>query len=225
MNILICSTNDFDIYQDKNKSTLFTIISKKYNNTNNNDEIRLFNSIVNTGIINTSTILKDKTQKSMLTIKALSIQNFKNFKENQNKMNGNDKLSLKIISSLIYSLSNQIHYLLSNESKCFYKIDIDNILVIDNNKFIYLSYEHLKDVKNKCIYIYCPISKNIGYLSPELLNTSSIPIIINYKTIFYSIGLLILDNIKEKMQIEPKLYYFLERCLMHEPNKRYLLYV
>ena len=83
----------------------------------------------------------------------------------------------------------------------------------------------MKDVKEKNIHIYGPISKNNGFFSPELLNTSSIPIIISYKTIFYSLGLLILDNITKEMQLETKLYYFLERCLTREPNERYLLYI
>lgn len=222
MNIIISSTNDFDIYQDKNKSTIFTIISKKHNN---NNKIQLFNSIANSEIINSSTILNDEYNHSKLIIKASSIQTFKNFKEKQTKISGSNKLSQKVILSLIYSLSKQIFFLLNNESTCFYKIDIDNILVIDNSKFIYLSCEDLKDVKEKNIYIYAPISKNNGFLSPELLDTSSIPIIISYKTIFYSLGLLILDNITKEMQIETKLYYFLERCLRRQPNERYLLYI
>jgi hypothetical protein len=126
---------------------------------------------------------------------------------------------------------------------CFYKLDISNILVIDDCKFIYLSYEHLNDVKENKIIIYRPISKTLGYLSPELKNANSIPILVSYKTIFYSLGSFILDNIttneetneeiKEETNIEnklsnikdTKLYYFLKRCLYNEPKKRILLYL
>jgi hypothetical protein len=119
-------------------------------------------------------------------------------------------------------------------------LDVSNILVIDDCKFIYLSHEDLNDVKENNIFIYRPISKTHGYLSPELKNTNSIPISMNYKTIYYSLGLLILDNninIKTDEEInilldnelkyikDTKLYYFLKRCLCNDPNKRFLLYV
>lgn len=231
MNIIIFSTNEFDIYQDKNKTTLFTIVTKKYNHHYNDHS--LFRSIVNSKIVNNSTIYYDEEAegKSQLKIKALSIQTFEQFKEKQRKINGSNKLSHNIIQHIIYSLSKQIFHLLHNESKCFYEFDPSNILVIDDCKFIYLSYEHLKDVKDNKIHIYNPISKNTGFLSPELLLEKSIPILINYKTIFYSLGLLILDNITNEMQqLETevnniKLYYFLKRCLNQNPNKRFLLYV
>lgn len=228
MNIIIFSTNEFDIYQDKNKNTLFTIVSKNHNNNPS-----LFRSIVNSKIVNSSTIYYDEKAEgnSQLKIKALSIETFEQFKEKQRKINGNPKLSHNIIQNIIYSLSKQLFHLLNNESKCFYKLDPSNILVIDDCKFIYLSHEHLKDVKDNKIHIYNPISKKTGYLSPELLIEKSIPIFINYKTIFYSLGLLILDNITNEMQqVERavnniKLYYFLKRCLNRNPHKRYLLYV
>ena len=100
-----------------------------------------------------------------------------------------------VILRLINSLIKQLHYLLENESKCFYTLTSDNIIVIDDCKFLYLSNEHLKEVKNNAIHIYNPISKTIGYLSPELQKASSIPIIINYRTIFYSLGLFIVSNL------------------------------
>jgi hypothetical protein len=169
------------------------------------------------------------------------VQTFEQFKEKQRKINGSNKLSHNIIQDIIYSLSKQIFHLLHNESKCFYEFDPSNILVIDDCKFIYLSYEHLKDVKDNKIHIYNPISKNTGFLSPELLLEKSIPILINYKTIFYSLGLLILDNmtsnvektINKEINIsdelfcikDTKLYYFLDRCLQTKPSKRFLIYV
>jgi len=233
MNIIIFSTNEFDIYQDKNKNTLFTIVSKNHSNPS------LFRSIVNSKIVNNSTIYYDEAEgNTQLKIKALSIQTFEQFKEKQRKINGSNKLSHNIIQTIIYSLSNQILHLLHIESKCFYKLDSSNILVFDDCKFVYLSHEDLKIVKDNKIHIYNPISKNIGFLSPEILIEKTIPILINYKTIFYSLGLLILDNIADEFQIKhakhtkhtkhakhTKLHYFLERCLHQNPNKRYLLYV
>ena len=233
----IYSTDEFNVYQDKIKITMFTIT----NTTCTNQLFKpLFNSIIKTNIINNSTIITENNEIKSFIFKALSVKSFNQFKEEQCKINGSEKIQYNLILKIIYSLSKQIYYLLNNESKCFYKLDISNILVIDDCKFIYLSHEDLNDVKENNIFIYRPISKTHGYLSPELKNTNSIPISMNYKTIYYSLGLLILDNninIKTDEEInilldnelkyikDTKLYYFLKRCLCNDPNKRFLLYV
>ena len=230
----IYSTDEFNVYQDKIKITMFTI-------TTTNKLLKpLFNSIVKTNIINNSTIITENNEIKSFIFKALSVKSFEHFKEEHRKLNGSKKIQYNLILKIIYSLTKQIHYLLSNESKCFYKLDISNILVIDDCKFIYLSHEHLNDVKENKIVIYRPISKTHGYLSPELKNAHSIPISINYKTIYYSLGLLILDNnsninTEEEINIlldnelkyikDTKIHYFLKRCLCNDPNKRFLLYV
>jgi hypothetical protein len=229
----IYSTDEFNVYQDKIKITMFTI-------TATNKLLKpLFNSIVKTNIINNSTIITENNEIKSFIFKALSVKSFEQFKDEQCKLNGKN-FQYNLILKIIYSLSKQIHYLLNNESKCFYKLDVSNILVIDDCKFIYLSHEHLNDVKETKIVIYRPISKTNGYLSPELKNINSIPISINYKTIYYSLGLLILDNninISTEKEInilldnelkyikDTKIYYFLKRCLCNDPNKRFLLYV
>jgi len=237
MNI-IYSTNEFDIYQDKRKTTIFTITN---NSKNTSTELfnPLLNSIIKTNLINNATILRENETNKSIFFKALSVESFNQFKERQNKINNNNTIPYKFILQIIYSLSKQISYLLKNESKCFYKFDISNILVIDDCKFIYLSYEDLNDIKENKIIIYRPISKTIGYLSPELKNAKSIPILVSYKTIFYSLGSFILYNItsneetNEETNIanklscikDTKLYYFLKRCLYNEPEKRFLLYI
>jgi hypothetical protein len=246
----IHSTNEFDIYQDQRKSTIFTITHNNNNNNNTTTDLMniLFNSIIKTKIINNSTLLTQNNETKSIIFKALSVESFEKFKERHKKINGNDTLSHNLLLNIIYSLTKQISYLLHNNSKCFYKLENSNILVIDNCKFIYLSYEHLKDVdvKDNKMIIYRPISKTTGYISPELKNAKSIPILFSYKTIFYSLGLLILDSIKNS-EIElsedanisdkldkldkllcikdTKLYFFLERCLSIDPDKRFLLYV
>jgi hypothetical protein len=242
MNI-ICSTNEFDVCQDKRKNTIFTITINKNNNYQYDLLKPLFNSIIKTKLINNSTIVTQTDKKRTLFLKALTVESFNQFKERHNKINNTNKMPYNFILDIIYSLSKQIAYLLKNESMCFYKLDISNILVIDDCKFIYLSCEDLNDVKENKIIIYRPISKTTGYLSPELKNAFSIPILVSYKTIFYSLGSFILDNItsneetneeiKEETNIEnklsnikdTKLYYFLKRCLYNEPKKRILLYV
>jgi len=252
MNI-IYSTNEFDICQDKRKNTIFTVTNNK-NNKNNNYQSNsldlfnsLFNSIIKTKLINNATIVTQTDKNKTVFFKALLVESFNQFKEKQYKINNTNQLPYNLVLHIIYSLTKQISYLLKNESMCFHKLDISNILVIDDCKFIYLSYEHLNDVKENKIVIYRPISKTIGYLSPELKNTKSIPILVSYKTIFYSLACFILDNITTNEQTneqtneetneetkianklsylnDTKLFYLLKKCLYNEPEKRFLLYV
>jgi hypothetical protein len=244
MNI-IYSTQDFTIHQDKKKQTIFSI-SNTTNITNIMQIRSLYNSIINTKIIQHGTIITNdptdntdntdtnKMKSITLYFKGVTVESFKDFKENYIKKNKTNKLPYHLVLDIIYSLSKQIRYLLENESKCFYRVDTTNIIVIDGNKFIYLSQEDVKDVKENQIHIYRPIPKSQGYLSPELKNANSIPILVNYKTIFYSLGLFILDNIGTHEDIkehtieeimDTKLYFFIKRCLCIDPEKRFLLYV
>jgi hypothetical protein len=232
---IICSTKEFDIYMDKKKHSLFKITNK-----NNHSCLSLFYSIVKPLIVNSATIVNNNNDTSSLVIKTMSIKTFAQFKEQQKMINGSYKLPYTTILNIISCLSKQLSYLLESETKCFYNFDPDNILVVDDCKFLYLSTEHLKDIKNNNLYVYSPIKKTMGYLSPELHNVSSIPIIIHYKTIFYSLGLFIINNLVDELTSNDtqevlmdcivnirgtKLYYFLERCLQDEPTKRFLIYV
>jgi hypothetical protein len=245
----ILTTNEFIITQDSRKKTLFEI--KCINNSNNSNIINntnnhfqyILRSLTKTKIIKNYTILDDCNS---IILNACSIKSYEEFKREERNLNKTNKLSYLHLLKMAYYLSKQLSYLIKNESKCFYTYDAKNIIVIDNNIFIYLSQEHLKEVKNDNIYIYSPISKSNNYLSPELSNIKTLPIIINYKTIFYSLGLLLIESIQSEEETEEqteekkinvilynklntfketKLYYFLERCLKTFPNERYLLYI
>lgn len=229
---IFLTTSDFTIIQDKRKETLFTIIpiTKDHDNS-----IQLFRSLTKTKILQTATILDNGMS---LIMKAHSIKTLDDYTR--------EKLSYSLSLKMVYYLSKQLSYLIDYESKSFYTYDPKNILVIDNNFFLYLSLDHLKDMKNDNIHIYHPIKyprrgkieTSIGssfedsnsvnyYLSPELTNVKTIPIIIHYKTIFYSLGLLLIDFLSSSINSikDTKLYYFIKRCLKHSPSERYLLYI
>ena len=227
MNNTILITPEFNISQHDKKKSLIKINLYNNNNNNNNNK-HLIYSITKTKIIKNYTILDDCTS---IMLKASSIKTYQEFKKEQITTNKTNKLSHTILLKIVYYLSKQISYLLTNYNKCFYTYDPDNIIVIDDNIFIYISQVQLKDVKNNEIYIYSPISKKNKYLSPELLNISTLPIIIDYKTIYYSLGLLIKESLlcnetdSYTDDSMTKLHYFLERCLKKNPNERYLLYI
>lgn len=178
--------------------------------------------------------------KNSLFIKANNIRFYRDFIKEQNSKNGTFRLSHEWCLRLLYSLSEQIKYLIQEESKCFYQFDFENLLVMDD-LFFYVSNEHLREIEDEHIQIYSILEKENGFFSPELFQTNSMPpISIHYKTIYYSLALLIISaglykkieclnkNMFEKLckpLKESKLYYFLIRCLHEDVNKRVLLYL
>ncbi len=175
-----------------------------------------------------------------ITFNALNVKTYNEYK-NENNINYN------IILQMIFSLSKQLDYLINNESKIFLIYNSKNIIVVDD-KFIYLSNNHLIDLnENKTIHIKSPFCKEEEFISPELKNITYIPYIINYKTIYYSLGCLVIytltniniNNIKKEKEEEKekeidliltcikdtKLFYLIKRCINKDLKKRTILYI
>jgi hypothetical protein len=194
--------NEIEIYEDLKRKTYFTIYLKTSNKA-------LINSI--------KSVLKNYTQiGNKLNIRAKNIIAYSS--------------SSSLDMNYMFFLISQIRYLITEERKCFYKIDERNVLMIDN-KLLYISTDHLKEMDSKRnIKINTIIENKRGFLSPEVLNMSEIPSKISYKVIYYSIGLFILDilgkkDIKVEEIRESKLYYLIDRCLKEDINSRFLLYL
>ena len=136
----------------------------------------------------------------------------------------------------------QFQYLITIEYECFYEYIIENIIVIDDDKFIYLSNEDLLKLSesNKINFIK-PFNRE-GFISPELLKINAIPSELNYKTIYYSLGALVVyflfnkninnkDGLKYDLNeiLKPiegtKLFGLLNRCLCEEANSRSIIYI
>ena len=178
--------------------------------------------------------------KNSLLIKANNIRFYKDFIKEQKTKNGTFCLSHQWCLRLLYSLSEQTKYLIEKESKCFYQFDFEHLLVIDDY-FFYVSNEHLREIEDEHIQIYSVLEKKNGCFSPELCQTNCMPpISIHYKTIYYSLALLIISaSLYKKIDVlnkdmfeklckpikESKLYYFLIRCLHEDIHKRTLLYL
>jgi hypothetical protein len=220
------STEEFSISKSKDDNTLFTIEFQISSES-------LINSMIKTKLIIASSISDDyKT----LSFRSSSVKSFKKFISNRENISYEN--SLKII----VSLSNQLQYLITIKNECFYEYIIENIIVIDDDKFIYLSNEDLvKLSKSNKIQFFKPFSRE-GFISPELLKINYIPSELNYKTIYYSLGALVVyflfdkninnindfkDNLNEILKpIEgTKLFGLLNRCLCEEANSRSIIYI
>jgi len=221
------STDEFSVYKNNKDTTFFTIEFQENSES-------LINSLIKTKLLIASSI--DDEYKS-ISFRASSIKSLKKFilkSENVNYEN-----ALKII----LSLSKQFQYLIIKEHKCFYEYIIENIIVIDDEKFIYLSNEDLLELSkstNKIQFVK-PFNRE-GFISQELFKINSIPSELNYKTIYYSLGALIVHflfdkNINDKNGLNcdineilkpiegTKLFGLLSRCLFEEANSRTIIYI
>jgi len=234
---------DYQIIQNKDNKSLFTIQLNNYNPSNREAIIK---SITKTKIILGATVTNNyKT----ITFNTNSIE-----KQNQTPIN-HDTLLL-----ILYNLSTQLKYLINNYSKTFIGYNPKNILVIDENKFIYLpNNEELHDIEDNNITITYPFSQQDFFMSPEMFFIKEIPSKIHYKTSYYSLACLIIYYLPNKQNdqnnqnnqpnnqpnkqnditqykiedIESKLipikgtkiYFLLIRCLTNNIENRCILYI
>lgn len=227
----VLSTDDFQISKDNRKNTLFTIDFRLRSEA-------LINSVIATKQILGATVNDD--YKS-INFNAISVKSFSKYQGDLYRRLGTKNMSYDDALRLISCLTNQIRYLIVNESKTFYLYDPANIIVINDFKFMYLSEEHLMNIRENSIQIDRPFSC-LGFFSPEMVRITSIPSEINYKIIYYSLGawiiyalfnvnitnsdttLIELDNIMGPI-CGTKVYWFILRCLDSDMERRELLYI
>lgn len=124
----------------------------------------------------------------------------------------------------------------------FYGFDISDILTIDNT-FIFCRTQYLLPIIEDNIIFYEPI-KTPYFSNPEIMKLTTLPSEINYKSSYYSLGvlavlyllnnyLLVGNEIKSVEEIEnilipiynTKIYWFIKRCLEENIDKRVLLLI
>jgi hypothetical protein len=152
------------------------------------------------------------------------------------------RMSLGQIILMIDQLTKQIHYLQTLEYG-FYGFDIDDIIVINDNAFVFSSSGYLMPLIENTIIFYSPINKPY-FFDPELLQLTTLPAKLNYKCVYYSLGVLVLfcllntyllvgNEAKSQKQMDQillplrntKIYWFLKRCFDSDLDKRILLLI
>lgn len=146
------------------------------------------------------------------------------------------------VLSLLFSISKQIEFL-EQKGYTFYGFNLKDIIVINNTYFFILNTNVLIPIEDKYITFYYPFDKPF-FGSPELLEIDTLPIKISFKSIYYSLGSLIIfclfninilkgnDFLNDK-EIDAilftiygtKLYWCLKRSLIHYSSERNLLYI
>jgi len=208
----------------------------------------LINSLLKTRIIQGGT---SSDNYKMLKFKAKTVKTFRDFQNEENNRNGNLKISVNTIALLFSNLVCQLNYLINVGSQIFIGYNLNDVIVINNNKFIFLGCEYLTEICDNMIQISYPFSQNDFFISPELLKIKEIPSYIHYKTCYFSLGLFILyiltnndemyseylkgyENDRyikisewlETLHIKnTKLYFVLSRCLNKIPENRNILFI
>lgn len=215
--------NGYQLIKDQNK---YSILLEKSNES-------LIKSITKTKIILGPTITDN------YTVISFHANNVQTFKEYYNA----GQASYNTFMRLIYYLSIQLKYLIETCNKTFIGYSPEHIMVINNERFIYLHANQLHTIHNECIEITYPFSPVEFYMSPEHRSIKEIPTNIHYKACYYSLACLIIDgysnqkydlnnmnqNINHKLELLPikdtKLYYLLKRIISEDIKNRCILYI
>ena len=245
-NIPIISKDDFQIIQKKNNT--FSIQFSGYNS------VLIIKSITKTRILLGATAT-DNFQT--LIFKASSVKSLQQFKEELFQTTGSRSLPPNLAAKMAADLGRQLSYLIGKNSVTIIGFAPENVIVVDDTKFIYLSGEYLAEIdrNNETIMICFPVDALSFYVAPELLKVTELPAYVNYKTSYFSFGCLLLYALLENNEfynefynqyiretgtlrhqkiIEylnrlsirgTKLYWFIERCLVVEPENRSILFI
>ena len=152
--------------------------------------------------------------------------------------NGVTKLNYDETMQMVSSLATQMKYLIETQNSCFYLFDTDHLIVIDGNKFLYMSNDHMANVTpDGKVMLIQPFGKKIPktFVSPELTRVVCIPSKVDYRTAYYSLGALAMhclsgDNFGNEDAVlgalkGTKLYAMLQRCLAEDPGERSILFI
>jgi hypothetical protein len=226
-------SNDFlKIMEDKSKS-IFTIYFSFGNRI-------LINSLIRTRILQGATSTDDYKE---IKFKAHSVKCLIQFKEEQN-----NAIPINKVGDMVWSLTNQLEYLIKVESCTILGYNPENIIVINDKKFIFVGSEMVLKIEDEMSLISCPFSTNEFYVSPELLKIKELPSYVHYKMCYFSLGCLIMyallsnndfyieylkhqqiykiiENLNSHPIKNTKLYWLLSRCLVEDSKKRSIILI
>ena len=182
----------------------------------------------------------------LMTFKAFSVQMFTSYKEKSGKT------SIYTAANMVSTLGGQLNHLVGEYYMTFIGFNAENIIVINEDIFLSLDIELMREIdEQNNITIFTPFTSSDFFFSPELKMASRLPLIVHYKTAYFSLACLLLYvllsyddafyreyligslNMQQifKKYLEnhtikdTKLYWLIGRCLVQEPAKRAILFI
>jgi hypothetical protein len=181
----------------------------------------------------------------LLTFKAFSVKMLSNYKKNS------EKTSICMAANMVSTLVKQIQELYKY-SATFLGFNTENIMVINDCIFLCLDIELMREIdEQNNVTIFTPFTSGDFFFSPEIKTATLLPLIVHYKTAYFSLGCLLLyillsyddafyreyltDSLNMQQILkkylenhtikDTKLYWLIGRCLVEEPAKRAILFI
>jgi len=185
-----------------------------------------------------------------IKFKAKSVKTFNEYLYDYKIKKGRKELLISDAANMLCSLVQQLNYLLENASSTIIGYTPEEIIVINEEKFVFLGSDlvcNFDSESEKAIISY-PFSSNDFFFSPEAIKVKEIPGYVHYKTCYFSLACLVIyamlgDNnfyieylrekkpqkIVEFLNNHPikktKLYWLLLRCLTEDANNRSIILI
>ena len=109
-------------------------------------------------------------------------------------------------NNLLRSLYQQLDFFRERKYSISF-MDVSDIMVINNDKFLFCNADKLLDIKNGKILITQIYDKTNIFLPPEFITNDTIPFSVDYSSFYYSLGIMVLHCLQQK---DKKLYSFEE---------------
>jgi len=196
-------------------------------------------------LVNTKLILGATTTNDYQTVK-FKAHSVKTLLQYQGE---NPHPSIKTAHLLTAHLVTQLQYLL-HENNTILGYHPENIIVINDQTFVFLGNECVTPIYNEQIFISYPFSHTDFFVSPELFKIKDLPSYVHFKTAYFSLACLvvytllckndfydkylqnpsntlldIMQNLDHHSIKHTKLYWLLSRCFIAEPEKRTILFI
>ena len=140
-----------------------------------------------------------QTNYNVINFNAVNVERLIDYRNTNANTNTKDH-QLENVTQMLYDLSSQLNYLMQRYSKCFLGYYSTNVLVISYEgvkRFVYIpKSEDICDIVDNTLRVSHPFTRHKLYESPETLAIKCIPSFINRKSIYYSLGCLVLDGLR-----------------------------
>ena len=141
-------------------------------------------------------------------------------------------MSYDLVEQMILHLGNQM-MLMSDNNLGLLFFNLNSVLLLDNAYFLIADLTNVVPMNSReQLTLNYPLKMD-GLLSPELEHVTALPVIVSITSSYYSLGLLcvaclglgLANDVVFDTIIDTKMYFFLQRCLQSDPDKRYFLYI
>lgn len=173
---------------------------------------------------------KEDVSDDNIKIKAKSIKTLKSYlSENHNVVDYNMavKITLDIVRQILYLEELDLTYSF---------ITINDIIVIDDNKFLILNQNNIYKINKNYLEINKPYDKS-SFMSLKLKENTELPFKVYFTEVYYSVGSILVyclfnKEINEELDLRivlrsifsTRLYWFIVKCLIKDPLKRKLIF-